>query len=294
MRKQQAGFTLIELMIVIAIIAVLAGIALMKFYNASTPAQQAVCDYNKGIGEKAYSTYLAMGGTYNPVGQTGATFLVNSGLLAADLKGGTFTWVLDPNGSVRLNCVPTGGAVAATLFNSTFANAAGVRSLQGTWTAIGGSLAPPLSGGKAIFSGTYGTDYEITADVQLTSGNGYGIYYRITEPNGSSSLPSTANLSGYVFQFDLGLGNKFVIRKVTNGSESGTVANVAMPTGFSLTDAHQIVLSVIGNTTVVKVDGTQVISYTDTSSPYTAGYVGAKAWSSNSVVNFQDVSVVAK
>ena len=120
MRKQQAGFTLIELVIVTAVIGILAGIALMKFYNESTPAKQAVCDYNRNIGEKAYSAYLTMGGAYNPAGQTGAAFLVNAGLLASDLKGGTFTWVQDAGGSVRLNCVPNGGIVALTPLGSTF------------------------------------------------------------------------------------------------------------------------------------------------------------------------------
>ena len=119
-RKRQDGFTLIELVMVIAVIGILASIALMKFSSSSAASRQAVCDYNRNIGEKAFSAYLAMGGSYNPVGQTGAGFLVPSGLLAADLKGGTYTWVQDSGGSVRLNCVPTGGAVALTPLGSTF------------------------------------------------------------------------------------------------------------------------------------------------------------------------------
>jgi len=295
LRKQQTGFTLIELVIVIAIIAILAGIALMKFYNASSPSQQAVCDYNISIGERAYSTYQTMGGTYNPVGQTGAVFLVNAGLLAADLKGGTYTWTQDTSGRVLLTCVPNGGSSAATLFSSSFASAAGIKSLQGTWSVSGGSLVPATSGeNRAVLEGTYGTNYDITATVQLTSGNGYGIYYHVTAPQGSAALPTNGNISGYSFQVDPGLGNQFLIRKVTNGSESAPVATAAMPAGFSLTAAHQVTISVVGNSTIVKVDGTQVLSYTDASSSYSAGYVGTRTWSANSVVNFQDVTVVAK
>jgi len=293
LRKQQAGFTLIELVIVIAVIGILASIALMKFYDSSTSSKQAVCDYNRNIGEKAYATYLAMGGAYNPVGQTGASFLVNAGLLTADLKGGTYTWTQNSSGSVRLNCVPTGGSVAATLFSSAFANASGVQTLQGSWSAGGGLVSSASYENRAVLAGTYGSSYIITANAQLSSGNGYGIYYRITEPPGSATLPTDGNISGYVFQVDPGLGNQFLIRKVTNGYESNPVATVAMPSGFSLTATHQVVLNVSGNTTVVNVDGAQVMSYTDAGSSYSAGYVGVRSWSS-SVVNFQNISVVAQ
>ena len=55
LRKQQAGFTLIELVMVIAVIGILASIALMKFSSSNAASQQAVCDYNKSIGERAYA-----------------------------------------------------------------------------------------------------------------------------------------------------------------------------------------------------------------------------------------------
>ena len=166
---------------------------------------------------------------------------------------------------------------------------------MGNWDVVGNSLVSRVSKtsvaqDRALISGTYGTDYEITADAQLSSGDGYGIYYRTSETPTSTDANA---ISGYVFQFDHGLGDKFVIRKVTNGAESGTVASASMPSGFAVNGAHQITLSVSGNTTIVKVDGTQVLSYTDSSSTFTAGLVGVRSWS-NSDATVQDLKVVAK
>lgn len=300
------GFTLIELLVVISIISILATIGLLSYKNSNDQARLGVCNYNRAIIERAYSAYNTLGGANVPAsGSTSVTFLVTAGYLASDLTspGYTYIWTQDAAGYPHLSCSLTGAVASSTLFNSTFADATGINWIMGGGTVQGGALVPNTTGqNRTVLSGTYGTDYEINANVEYISGQGYGIYYRLTAPEGSTALPTSSNfnISGYVFQFDEGIGNRFIIRKLTNGSESSPVANVAMTTaipGFNLTAPHQITITVQGSNHIVKVDGTTVLTYADTSaSAYTAGYVGTRTWTpvsgETTVVNFQDIKVV--
>ena len=288
------GFTLIETLIVVAVGGILASISLLKFSESTTQARIARCTYNASIGQKAYTVYLAQGGAHNPVGETGAAFLVSAGYLAADLTGGTYTWTAGAGGQAILNCSVDGTTVAAaaTIFDSS-STGWNIVNKMGNWDVVGSSLVARVSTtssaqNRALIAGTNGTDYEITANAQLSSGAGYGIYYRTSETPTASDPNS---ISGYVLQFDHGLGDKFVIRKVTNGVESATVASASMPSGFAVNGAHQVTVSVSGNTTIVKVDGTQVLSYTDASSTFSSGSVGVRSWS-NSTASIQDLKVV--
>jgi len=308
--KRQAGFTLIELLIVIAIIGILATVAIAKFSDATDQAKTKTWEYNSSIVNRAYALYRAMpGNSYVPAdNETGVSFLsgfLSSTLQNGDLPGGTCTWARSSTDYAVATCIRTGSVAAvAALFSSTFDSLVGVNKLSGTaWTASGGSLVAPTTGtNQSVFAGSYGTNYDITANVEYLSGQGYGIYYHITSPQGSETIPTTTSISGYVFQFDHGIGDKFIIRQVIDGKESAPVATVSMssvmPSGFSVTGTHQITMSVSGNTTVVSVDGTQVLSYTDAASTYGAGYVGLRTWlpvsGQTTGVNVQDLTVVAK
>lgn len=107
----RGGFALVELLVVVAIVGVLASIVLLRSDDSVAQARLARCTYNAGVGQKAYSAYLALGGTHNPVGETGTAFLVGAGFLVVELTGGTYTWTQAANGNVILNCSVDGRTV---------------------------------------------------------------------------------------------------------------------------------------------------------------------------------------
>ena len=59
-RTSERGFTLIELMIVVAIIAILAGILIPNFVNARAQAQTSACESNLRAIATALEGVLAM------------------------------------------------------------------------------------------------------------------------------------------------------------------------------------------------------------------------------------------
>ncbi|HXW77386.1 MAG TPA: prepilin-type N-terminal cleavage/methylation domain-containing protein [Candidatus Eremiobacteraceae bacterium] len=76
MTKSQKGFTLIELMIVIAIIAILAAILIPNFLHARAEAQTAGCEGNEKQIATAMEEYAVdHNGTYGSGGQVTSTLL---------------------------------------------------------------------------------------------------------------------------------------------------------------------------------------------------------------------------
>ena len=65
-RESERGFTLIELMIVVAIIAILAGILIPNFVNARSQAQTAACESNLRSIATALELYYADNQIYPP------------------------------------------------------------------------------------------------------------------------------------------------------------------------------------------------------------------------------------
>ena len=138
-RESERGFTLIELMIVVAIIAILAGILIPNFVNARSQAQTAACESNL----RAIATALELYYADNQVYPTAAGAAVGPALLTV-------------NGVAYLNNTPKDpaaqSAAATYVLTTTQASGGGPATYTVTCPGVhtGSTLAKiPLTGGTS-------------------------------------------------------------------------------------------------------------------------------------------------
>jgi len=98
--NMKKGFTLIEIMIVVAIIAILAAIAIPNFISYRRTAQENACKSNISTIENAVQAYLIKNATATEVD---IATLVSQGLLKESLKcpvkGGDYTITITDDGT---------------------------------------------------------------------------------------------------------------------------------------------------------------------------------------------------
>ena len=262
-RRLQHGFTLIELLIVIIIIAILAAIAIPTYLSQRDKAKEAATKEGTHLIQDAVMTYATDHDGAYPITEY-VTYTPSD--KTADNLGNVYldTWPKNPwTGEPMKN---TGSSV---LFNTDFSSMAGLTPLQGTWKIVNGQLVPSTTGGRLAFGDTAWTDVQLDVNASIDSGSGYGVYFR------SDGKP---NISGYCFQYDPQLGNKFIVRKVVNGKEEAVpLATASMPPGFGVYGTpHDVSVSAVGDHIVIKVDGVSYLDFHD--SAFSSGSAGLRAW----------------
>jgi type II secretion system protein G len=270
------GFTLIELLIVVIIAAILAAIAVPLYLSQRDKAKDAAVKESVHVIQSAVMTYAADHGGAYP-----ATEYVTStpNDPTADNLGNAYldTWPDNPwSGEPMKN---TGSNV---LFKTDFSSTAGLTTIVGAkWSIVNGMLVPPASGGSVAFGDTAWTDVRLDVSATLTSGSGYGVYFR---------ADGKPKISGYCFQFDPAVGNKFVVRKWVNGTESAPIAIASMPKDFSIYGtSHTTTIDAVGSHITIKVDGVSVLDFKD--STFTSGGSGLRSWG-KSAVSFIDAKAL--
>jgi hypothetical protein len=225
---------------------------------------------------------LAGKGTYGYPGPTKKCGVIitpdGTKATATATQGTGAKWQLDMAGGV--GTATTAQTPAPVLFQSYFDSMSDLKPLMGDWGLTGtGGLKPNAlnrAGEQRLaFGDSTWTDYSIDVTATLESGPGYGVYYR---------ADSNRDISGYIFQYDPGLGNKFVVRKVEKGQERSPFQSVVMPSNFSLAmnKQHDINITVKGDQHTILVDGQSVLSFKDTT--FTKGNAGLRSWGGSSVV----------
>jgi prepilin-type N-terminal cleavage/methylation domain-containing protein len=281
--RPAAGFTLIELMVAVSMLAVLAGVVILNIGTFIGEGRVEAKKVEQHQVTSAVGLYMVDNKTSTiDAFDVGPLPLGNNKLDAYLLGELIYKWHIAANGSVS---AVTEAVIDPYLFSSDLNNLDGFTSLLGSWLAGDGVLSPTgPKENRLVANGGPWEDFTFETTATLVSGNssGYGLYYRCT---------SDPNISGYILQFDPGLGNKFVVRKVVAGSESSPFQQVNMPPGFQVNGEHVISVSVQGDRHIIKVDGATMLDFRD--SQFGSGTVGLRSWSNSSftMVNFTDFNV---
>ncbi len=287
MKRDSRGFTIIEVIVVVGVVMVLLAVAAPQMNAYLERGRATTCLSIRYNTEKAEHAYIMEKNTPSP----SFADLVNDGLLSrqpACPSGGTYVWLQRTpqpilGCSIHYATLPSGDT-ANFLYASSFDGQSGLNKLMGNWNVANGTLNnKPGQENRIGFGDTTWKDYEIKTSAVLKQGNGYGIYYR---------ADGKSNISGYVFQYDPGLGNKFVVRKVINGQEQAPFQTASMPTGFPIyNQSHDISIAVVGDRTVIKMDNQTIMDFKDSS--FASGSGGFRTWGSTEA-NFDNLSVAQK
>ncbi|MEA3307057.1 MAG: family 16 glycoside hydrolase [Elusimicrobiota bacterium] len=287
-KKNKYGFALIELMVIVTILGILSAYVLPKYKNSITKAKEKQCLATRINVEKAAQLYIFEheDAASPPDFQTllSENYIDKYPVCTA---GGSYIWVSTT--PLKLGCSIHGGVPlilpetdAPPLFTSNFDDTAGFITLDGKWKVKDGILSNQRRNSQIFIEDGNWEDCSIAVNAKLEKGNGYGIYYR-------ASIDSNEKIDSYIFQYDPGLGNKFVVRKINDSRETGPIASIAMPSDFPVYDQyHQIEIKVQDDSHEIYVNGEKVLDFND--STFTSGTSGFRTWDSTKA-SFEEIEI---
>lgn len=105
-KSVQAGFTLVELLIVVIILAILAAIVVPQFTSSTTDAQESALDANLAAMRSAIELFKVQHGSINPggVATTGGTCTATKGTGAIDTNQAWMDHLLMPSDAAGNTC----------------------------------------------------------------------------------------------------------------------------------------------------------------------------------------------
>lgn len=156
MNTVQKGFTLIELMIVVAIIGILAAIAIPQYQNYITKSQVSRVVGETGGFKTAVEDCINAGKTSDPASSATACSAEDLGLTASNLLGAAVQVTATGAASPKINIAADGSATiegkfgnnaSANLKNGTPKIVHWTRNLAGTWTCTTDAAAKYVPSG---------------------------------------------------------------------------------------------------------------------------------------------------
>jgi prepilin-type N-terminal cleavage/methylation domain-containing protein len=286
------GFTLIELTISVAIIALLAAIATPNMLRARTRANETVCFNNRTSLERAEQVFVSQ----NQRHSESLAELQESGLyLSAKCpQAGTYFWVdFAPESPLHMTvvgCSKHGVFATEEQNEEIFAKILFTYDFSGTlddWKTLLGSWK--IEDGVLVSKGgSY--NMIVLSDADLTNGT-IGVTTQITHKRGSSAIMFRTNNNknklddGYGLEIDRGR-NKFIFTVVTNGRYKERDF-LGIPKDFDWAVPHRMEVKLDNDRFTLLVDGNEVMTSSD--STHSTGSYGVYA--DRKDITFDDIEV---
>ncbi len=290
MRKD--GFTLVELMISVAIIALIAAIATPNLMRARKRANDTVCFSNRSALERAEQVFVSQ----NQRHSESLAELQESGLyLSAKCpQAGTYFWVdFDPESPLYMTvvgCSKHGVFATEEQNEEIFAKILYTYDFSGTlddWKTLLGSWK--IEDGELVSKGGR-YNMIVLSDADLTNGT-IGVTTQITDKRGSSAIMFRTSTNknrlddGYSLELDRGR-NKYIFTVVTNGKYNERDF-LDIPKTFDWTVPHRMEVKLDNDRFTLLVDGNEVMTSSD--STHSTGSYGV--YTDRKDITFDDIEV---